>query len=351
MNEHDEHGQGEHASGRDHGAAKGHDAKGDHAGDHGPEPSSTQDAHASGQTDTESRPKPIEDPVAEPEAPATTEVIVVHDAPVEREFLETSSPTGALVALTAAAIIGSIGISRLSRVRLFARIQRWFPVAHVLLWSVAFLTAGFVAASRLSTQWLILDALVLGGLALVNLSWLRSALASVVVAMEGRFNLDDHIRVGEISGHVVGFGLRSVRLRSEDGTVHDVPNEHLLRETVANLSGEGGDAVCELTVMVPSQMLAHDVMELALEAAMLSPLASPRHRPEAFLLGREAPNQPQRVRVQGYAFDPNHREHFKSDVLTRLLRMLDDHTSTLVVEPVPSGESARGLEEDPMLPG
>jgi len=337
MNEHDDHTTGDE-----------HDTHG--AGHAKPEAEDTVATPESAQA--ESKPHELATPSTDDASAVQnkTEVLVVQeDAQAQREFLETSSPTGALMALTVVAILGSIGISRISRVRLFSRIQRWFPVAHVLLWSLAFLIAGFVAASRLSTQWLILDALVLGVLAVVNLSWLRSALASVVVAMEGRFNLDDHIRVGAISGHVVGFGLRSVRLRSEDGTVHDVPNEHLLRETVANLSGEGGDAACELTVMVPSEMLAQDVMALALEAAMLSPLASPRHRPEAFLLGRETPQQPPRVRVQGYAFDPNHREHFKSDVLTRLLKMLDDHTTTMVVGPMIEGASE--LEDDPMLPG
>ncbi|MEM1349764.1 MAG: mechanosensitive ion channel domain-containing protein, partial [Myxococcota bacterium] len=297
-------------------------------------------------TPAESTPKDTTsegNPGAAPLDSEAVNVVVLEPDTGQRELLEESSPTGTMMVLALVAIMGSIGISRISRVRLFARIQRWFPVAHVLLWSVAFLMAGLVAAARLSTQWLILDALVLGSLALVNLSWLRSALASVVVAMEGRFHLDDHLRVGEISGHVVGFGLRSVRLRAEDGTVHDVPNEHLLRETVANLSGEGGDAACAWTVMVPEEMSAQDVMSLALEASMLSPLASPRHRPEAFLLGRDAPRQPLRVRIQGYAFAPSHREHFKSDVQKRLLRML--------AETDPGFEGAASTEAETTLPG
>ena len=107
-----------------------------------------------------------------------------------------------------------------------------------------------------------------------------------------------------------------------DGTLHDIPNHQLTSNAIANLSGDGGDSACEVEVTVPEALPLPKAMALAVEAAMLSPLASPRHKPEVFLSATgKAPHQ---LRVRGYAFDPNFQEHFRSDVVTRILERYEE---------------------------
>ena len=59
----------------------------------------------------------------------------------------------------------------------------------------------------------------------------------------------------------------------------------------------------------------------ALEAAILSPLASPRHRPEVFLGEHLEVGAPVKLMIRGYAFDPNYQDHFRSDVIERVTKM------------------------------
>ena len=146
-------------------------------------------------------------------------------------------------------------------------------------------------------------------------------MSGVALAIEGRINEGDAVKVDNIEGEIVAFGLRSIRVRAVDGTLHEIPNVKFVTESVANISGEGGDSACEITLAVPDDLEPARALAIAREVAILTPLASPRHEPEVFLRPPAAPNQPYKVLIRGYAFDQTYQEHFRSDVVARYVEM------------------------------
>ena len=167
-----------------------------------------------------------------------------------------------------------------------------------------------------------------GAAIFLNGSWLKSILAGLALTLEHHLEVGDAIRLDGLEGDLVHFGLRSTRLRAVDGTLHDIPHEHLLTQRVANLSGDGSDSACKIGIRVPDGFDLDDVMSKALEVAVLSPLASPRHKPEVFLEAAHRGDGGAMIYIRGYAFDPNYQEHFRSDVLKRLNQLFDEAQET-----------------------
>ncbi len=118
----------------------------------------------------------------------------------------------------------------------------------------------------------------------------------------------------------MAFGARAVTLRTDDGTLHQIPNASITQESVTNLRAEG-DAACEITIEVPENVTPERAKELARQASFLTPLASPHHAPQVFLDIDRARNQVQ-MHIRGFAFDPAHRDHYRSDVVARVHQML-----------------------------
>lgn len=213
---------------------------------------------------------------------------------------------------------------RMSRAQLVPALKRWLPVAQIAVWGIALVLIASFTLTGLPIEWFYFELVLLVLFTMINLGWLRSVLGGAALTLERKFKPGDAVKVGELKGEIVGFGMRTVRLRAVDGTLHDVPNEQMMSLTVANLSGDGSDSACEVEVMVPAHIPVQEAVKLARQAAMLSPLASPRHRPEVFLRSPQAQDAPMQLTIKGYAFDPNYQEHFKSDLVIRLMRGFEE---------------------------
>lgn len=262
---------------------------------------------------------------AEASAPVTTAEAtrpVVVQRPAEPAVVAPAPEAGwgglVLIALFAAVV--SVVLSRLGRMQVLVQLRRWMPLAHLVVWGFALLLGAQVALETFPTQWLIFMGLGLLMLCVAGLSGLRSALSGLGIALEGKLSVGDSVQVGALQGEIVSFGLRAVRLRSPNGMTHDIPNERFMSEAVSTLGGAGGEAVCEVTVQLPGSIPVEEAMALAREGAMLSPLSSPRHRPEVFLDSRGA-GQPTAIRIRGYAFDPDYHDHFRSDIIRRVNKL------------------------------
>lgn len=219
------------------------------------------------------------------------------------------------------ATLGSYMLFKFVKLRVAERVKRWVPLFHVMIWSVAILVSGAITIRNASNQWMLFGLSLLVVLVVLNLNWLRSVLAGVALTFEHHLEVGDSVRLGDLEGDIIHFGLRATRVRAIDGTLHDIPNDQLLTEEVANLSGDGSDSACRIQVILPPHLSIERAREIALEAAILSPLASPRHRPEVFLGEQLETDAPVRLVVRGYAFDPNYQDHFRSDVIERLTKM------------------------------
>lgn len=222
-----------------------------------------------------------------------------------------------LVALTA---LISWAIGRLIALPGLRRVRRWLALARVVLWALVTFDVVFTVSRAVTEHWLVLGVVVLAVLALVGMDWLRNVAAGLALAFEGHFQVGDLVRYRDIEGELVEFSARAVILRADDGTLHQVPNQRFSDESVTHLEADG-EAACEIVVSLPTGVSPERAVRLAQQAAFLTPLASPRHRPDVFLdVG--ADDAGVRLHIRGFAFDPAYRDHFKSDVVARVHSLL-----------------------------
>ncbi len=260
-------------------------------------------------------------PIEQSAAPHTLEQGFAEEFMLEIKG-ESDGPPYMIFPVWLGVIMSSYVLYKFGKLRVAERVKRWLPMGYVFLWSAGVLLSGVLLIQMDSVAWFIFGALALLVLVFLNASWLRSILAGIALTLEHHLEVGDSIRLDDLEGDLVHFGLRSTRLRAVDGTLHDIPHEQLLTQNVANLSGDGSDSACKISFKIPDGGSIDEIMALALEVAMLSPLASPRHKPEVFLDTTIGGDEPSTLYIRGYAFDPNYQEHFKSDVLHRLSQAL-----------------------------
>ncbi len=236
---------------------------------------------------------------------------------------ETASATGAGWVVLLAVIVTFL-LYRFGRHTEAARLKRWMPVFYAAVWGLAVLSITSLYAHGLDGRWKLVVWLVFLFCFFASLGWSRSIMSGVALAVEGRVVAGDSIRIDDVEGEVINFGLRSVSIRGIDGNIHEVPNNKFVSSTVVNLSAMGGDSVCDIYLEVPDSMKPSEALILAREVAILTPLASPRHRPEVFL--EPTQNKHRRIRVRGYVFDPEYQEHFQSDVISRFSSLVKAET-------------------------
>ena len=257
--------------------------------------------------------------VAPPAAPAVP-VAETPAAAAIREAGPAAEPALGDLFGVGVALIGALALTtllrRLGRARAFRRIHRALPAAQVLVWTAALGRAVAVLGAPLQGGSLVLGALVLGVVGLAALPLLRDVFAGLAFALERRWAVGDDVRIGAVEGRIIGLGVRSLRLRARDGTESAVPFALVQSQPIIRLALAALDAPCEFNVHVPADMAPERAIEVARLAAVLSPFASPRCRPEVFL-GLE-PGGGLSLRIRGFVFDRDHEERYRSDVNARL---------------------------------
>jgi small-conductance mechanosensitive channel len=230
-------------------------------------------------------------------------------------------PQWALVLLVGALLL-SVSISRLAKFPGLRRVRHWLLLTRVLVWAVVIFNIVF-ALSRLVTAeyWLLLGVLVLSLISVSALDWLRNVVAGLALEFEGSFKPGDVVRYANVEGELADFGTRTVTMRADDGTLHQVPNQKFTRESVTHLE-LNGEAACVITIAIPIGVSPERAVNLAQQAAFLTPLASPHHRPDVFLDVPTTKGDALELRIRGYAFDPSYRAHFRSDVVARVHDLL-----------------------------
>lgn len=229
-----------------------------------------------------------------------------------------------VILLTLAAIALSWALTRIMALGGVRRARKWLVMLWLMLWVAAVLNVIFAVCFAISPQYgLPLGVVSVAMLGLIGLPWLRNITAGLAIAFEGQFALGDRIQHSGIQGNITHFGVRAVSLRAADGTLHQIPNQSFARESVTHVESEG-DAACEIQFRLPPGISIDRALHLAQQAAFLTPLASPYHRPEVFLDTLEQSDHPHalQVRIRGFAFDPAWRDAFRSDVVARIHELL-----------------------------
>jgi small-conductance mechanosensitive channel len=237
------------------------------------------------------------------------------------------APDNALLVLAVAFVIGW-ACHRMAMAEGLRRFRALLRSLELAAGATIIVDGTFAVAFAVTDYWFFLGLGIIGVFVALNLEWLRNATAGIALAMESRFHAGDTVRLGETRGTIQGFDLRAVRLRSADGHHHTIPNTDFLELSVTSLAG-GGDSACELDIRIPDDVSTERARALAKQAATMSPLASPRHRPEVFITtstlqtpagDHTSVDDRPRLHIRGYACQPVFRDHYRGDVLFRLLQ-------------------------------
>ena len=142
-----------------------------------------------------------------------------------------------------------------------------------LLWSVQALFGPH------TTLLPVMLALVL--VACVSAIWgpIRDLLAGVFLRAGGMIRLGDELQVGDMSGHVEGFGARRVVLRSAKGEAL-VPYGELSKATIVRTQGGHGTAAHTFRVRPIAGLSQADLRRLVSESALLCHWTSPARPPK-----------------------------------------------------------------------
>jgi small-conductance mechanosensitive channel len=227
-------------------------------------------------------------------------------------------------------------LRRAARAPALQRWSRWFNPIVVTAWlAFAGLLTGRVLARTDAWSGVGGRVAALLGLAIVAAPVARDLLAAAILGLEGRYRVDDDVRVGDHEGRVIALGLRSVVLRAHDGSETAIPNRRLLESDVVRINLTSGEAPLEFEISVPIDRILDEVAAEIAEAALLSPLAAPGSLPEVFVVATDAERS--RLRVRAYVFDRTFEARYRSDILARLAAR--ERATAGSVPPLPPGAS------------
>lgn len=158
---------------------------------------------------------------------------------VERDAERERSGGTGMISLAA----GEASLRASTRARTIGAVSR--GLVALLIWSIAFLL--FLGVFDVDLGPLLAGAGIAGvALGFGAQTMVRDFLAGFFMLVEDQFGVGDVIDVGEASGTVEGFTLRSTMLRDIDGTVWHVPNGEIQR--VGNKSQQWARALLDISV-------------------------------------------------------------------------------------------------------
>lgn len=226
------------------------------------------------------------------------------------------APRWSVIALVLAAAfaLGSLSV-RAGSAPTLRRGQRWFHATSVLGWTLGAWLVGLRLLEAPTLAETAARAVLLLLVIIVALPVLHDLFSGLAIAIEGRHQIGDDIRIDSHEGRIVGFGLRSVVLRDRDGTETTLPYRRFAAREIVRLNLARQDAPCQFEVAVPPEFDLDAGTRRLLEAAMLSPYAAPGRRPEVFAIADAQGGL--RLCVRAYVFDRAYEERYRGDVLAR----------------------------------
>lgn len=157
--------------------------------------------------------------------------------------------------------------------------------------------------ARSLVPWLLLGLALSAGLA----SWglLRDVVAMVVLGLERRLVPGRHVRIGDVSGQVVGLSPRAVTLTTRSGSEIAVPNWSFLSQSVQ--LDDDPRMRAEVRLHVPAGAPRERVHRVLEELVLLSPYAVSRGRPVV----RPDPDDPTAWWVEARLLDARWAQDFE----------------------------------------
>jgi len=212
-------------------------------------------------------------------------------------------PVGLRVAATVATVVMLIWVLRRTASLLPVAagrrtLQRSLPAIEVLLVAGA---AGWLLARTLGEWPAIRFAVPIALVAAAAWFAIRDVVSGAVLRAEQPFATGQRIGAGAVSGRVVGVGLRSLDVETDDGARVRIPYSRLAREPLARMPEADGAAAHTFTLRVPPALSPADAAARVRTAALNCFYASAAREPHVDLL--VAGDAPPALRVTVYALD------------------------------------------------
>ena len=166
----------------------------------------------------------------------------------------------------------------------------------------------------------------LGGTVAVALGFAFKDLASSIVAgvlalYESSYRVGDRVQIGNWYGEVVGFGLRSIRLRTPDDNIVTIPHSVIWTDAISN----GNDGALEAQVVTDVYLDSQADIKAAVRILYLAAYTS-KYTQLKLPINVVIEEQPwyTHLKLKCYPMDARDEFAFKTDLLVRAKQALRD---------------------------
>ncbi|MFV0483692.1 MAG: mechanosensitive ion channel domain-containing protein [Bacteroidales bacterium] len=155
---------------------------------------------------------------------------------------------------------------------------------------------------------------------------LKNIFGGIVIILDKPFQIGDKVQIGEYYGEIVGLGLRSTRLVTNDDNLVSVPNSVVMNLSVANANGGAENCQVVTEIFLPLTCDINKVRDFAIETVQVS-----KHiylnKPISVLFFQENVGHKVmlKVKVKAYVNDIRNEFAFKSDITEVLTKAFSDY--------------------------
>ena len=152
---------------------------------------------------------------------------------------------------------------------------------------------------------------------------LKNIFGGIVILLDQPFKVGDKIQIGNYYGEVLGIGLRSTRIVTDDDSLVSIPNGDLMNQPVSNSNSGEASSLVVSEIYLPITVDTEKVRKIATEAAQVSRYVY-LNKPIAVLFINEVKEQRSyyKMRLKAHVMDIRYEGLFKSDMTEIVLREL-----------------------------
>lgn len=209
-------------------------------------------------------------------------------------------------------------------------IKGLIPLAKVITWTgaLSFIVIAVFKPSMASV--LAFSASIGVAIGFASQDFLKNIFGGIIIIFDKPFQIGDKIQIGNYYGEVVGIGLRSTRLVTNDDSLVSVPNSEVMNLPVANANS--GEENCQVVteIFLPLNSDIDRVRHFATETAQVSRYIY-LNKPIVVLFFQENIGHKimLKVKVKAYVNDIRNEFAFKSEITELLTREFTDYYSDI----------------------
>lgn len=144
------------------------------------------------------------------------------------------------------------------------------PLINVIIWTGSF-TFILVAVFRPPMASILAFSATIGvAVGFASQDLLKNIFGGIVIIFDRPFQIGDKVKIGDFYGEIVGIGLRSTRLVTNDDNLVSVPNSEIMNLSVANANTGAENCQVVTEIFLPLTCDIDAVKSFAIEAAQVS---------------------------------------------------------------------------------